>query len=66
MRGVLGRGGPPAVYGDLRGEFPDTLGDSQLDDFFTLVLERRKSLEVEEQRSSVMAADTTPGLRLLV
>ena len=54
------------MYGDLRGEFPDTLGDSQLDDFFTLVLERRKSLEVEEQRSSVTAADTTPGLRLLV
>ena len=60
------RGGECPVYGDLRGEFPDTMGDDQLDDFFTLVLERRKSLEEEEQRSSVTAADTSPGLRLLV
>ena len=47
-------GGECPVYGDIREEFPDTLGDDILTDFFTLVLERRK--EREEEETGAMAA----------
>ena len=50
-------GGECPVYGDIREEFPDTLGDNERLDFFTQVLERRKELEEEEQRSQVLAAN---------
>ena len=47
------------VYGDLREEFPDTMGDEQLVDFFTMVLERRKELEEEEEENTRVSATTS-------
>ena len=57
-------GGECPVYGDLREEFPDTMGDEQLVDFFTMVLERRKEREEEENVSattSVAGSASPPG-----
>jgi len=52
-------GGECPVYGDLREEFPDTMGDEQLVDFFTMVLERRKELEEEEEENTRVSATTS-------
>ena len=46
-------GGVCPVYGDFREEFPDTLGDDLLTDFFSQVLERRKE---QEEETRAMAA----------
>ena len=47
------------VYGDIRKEFPDTMEDGHMDDLFTLILERRKRLEEEENSvEDVLAIDT--------
>ena len=53
-------GGECPVYGDLREEFPDTMGDEQLVDFFTMVLERRKERE-EEEKTRVLATTSVAG-----
>ena len=50
-------GGDCPVYGDIREEFPTSLDDDELSDFFTLVLRRRKELEEDEETRGVRAAD---------
>ena len=40
------------IYGNIREELPDNMGDNQLVDLFTLVLEKRKQLEEEEEHTN--------------